>query len=68
LTHYYVLPAYDLVYASGMNGEHATAIDGEGRNPTEKDIMSVAKKAGLDLRKAKEIYEEVKAGVGSVLG
>jgi len=62
-----VAPAYDLVYADGMNGEHATTIDGEGHNPTEKDIMSVAKKAGLDLRKAKEIFEEVKVGVDKII-
>ncbi|MCL2251268.1 MAG: type II toxin-antitoxin system HipA family toxin [Treponema sp.] len=55
-----VSPVYDLVYSDGMGGEHATAIDGEGRNPTEENIISVAKKAGLDLRKAKKTMEEVK--------
>jgi len=58
-----VSPAYDLVYADGMGGEHATAIDGEGRNPTEEHISSAAKKAGLDLKKARGIMEEVKAAV-----
>ncbi|MDR0321952.1 MAG: type II toxin-antitoxin system HipA family toxin [Treponema sp.] len=56
-------PAYDLVYADGMGGEHATSIDGEGRNPGEKHIMAVAKKSGLDLRKAKKIMEEVRTAV-----
>ncbi|MCL2720979.1 MAG: type II toxin-antitoxin system HipA family toxin [Treponema sp.] len=58
-----VSPVYDLVYNAGMNGEHATAIDGEGRSPTEEHIMSVAKKAGLDLRKAQNIIDEVKSAV-----
>jgi len=58
-----VSPAYDLVYASGMNGEHATAIDGEGRNPTEEHIMSVAKKSGLEQRRAQSIMEEVKSAI-----
>ena len=58
-----VAPAYDLTYADGMGGEHATTIDGEGRNPTEEHILSAAKKAGLDMRKAKEILEEVKLSV-----
>ena len=56
-----VSPAYDLVYADGMGGEHATAIDGEGKNPTQENIMAVAQKAGLGVRKAKEIMETVKA-------
>lgn len=58
-----VAPAYDLVYADGMGGEHATMVDGEGRNPTAAHILSVAKKAGLEDRRAKEIMEEVEAAV-----
>ncbi|BAV92112.1 type II toxin-antitoxin system HipA family toxin [Candidatus Desulfovibrio trichonymphae] len=58
-----VSPAYDLVYAEGMGGEHATTIDGEGRNPTEGNILSVATKSGLDQCKAKEIMKEVKTAV-----
>jgi len=61
-----VSPAYDLVYADGMGGEHATAIDGEGRNPAEEHIMAVAKKAGLDQRRAKEIMGEVETAVKNV--
>jgi len=62
-----VSPVYDLVYSDGMNGEHATAIDGEGRSPTEKHIMAVAKKAGLDLRKAEKTLNEVKSAVKKLL-
>jgi serine/threonine-protein kinase HipA len=54
---------YDLVYAGGMGGEHATTIDGEGRSPTEGHIMAVARKAGLDLHKAKKIADEVRDAV-----
>lgn len=61
--HWQVSPVYDLVYADGMGGEHATAIDGEGRNSTEVHIMSVANKAGLAVRKAEGIMEQVKAAV-----
>lgn len=60
---WHVSPAYDLVYADGMGGEHATAIDGEGKNPMDANIMAVANKAGLNPRKAKEIMEMVKATV-----
>jgi len=61
-----VSPVYDLVYSDGMNGEHATAIDGEGRCPAEQHILSVAKKAGMDLRKAKEILKEVKTAAQNI--
>ena len=54
-----VSPAYDLVYNTGFNGEHATMIDGEGKNPTEDNILAVASKVGLELRKAKEIMGQI---------
>jgi serine/threonine-protein kinase HipA len=62
-----VSPAYDLVYSDGMGGEHATMIDGEGRNPTTENILSVAKKADLPDRLAKEIMDEVQDVVKSSL-
>ena len=58
-----VAPAYDLVYSAGMGGEHATMIDGEGRGPTEENIINVARKCGLDLRRAEEIIDEVQTTV-----
>ena len=56
-------PAYDLVYSEGLGGEHATMIAGEGKNPSEKDILNVAGKANLDRRTAENIMEEVLAAV-----
>jgi serine/threonine-protein kinase HipA len=55
-----VSPAYDLVYNSGIGitNEHATMIDGEGKNPGKENILSVAKKVGLGERRANEIMEE----------
>jgi len=38
-------------------------IDGEGKNPTEADILSVAKKAGLTQRRTEEIMSEVKTAI-----
>jgi len=60
-----VSPAYDLVYNAGIGitQEHATMVDGEGRSPTEKHIMSVAHKAGMDRRRAEEIVGEVGGAV-----
>lgn len=61
-----ISPAYDLVYADGMGGEHATAIDGEGKNPTVDNLISVANKAGLNARRAKEIMEKVRVAVKKI--
>ena len=58
-----VSPAYDLVYSDGLRGEHATTIDGEGLNPSQENILNVARKTGLDLKSAKKITEEVKNAV-----
>ena len=52
-------PAYDLTYSSSMGGEHATTVAGEGRDPAMKDILSVAKKAGIRESDAKEIAGSV---------
>jgi serine/threonine-protein kinase HipA len=60
-----VSPVYDLVYSSGMgiSGEHATMVDGNGRNPSEENILSVAKKADIPERCARGIIDEVKTAV-----
>lgn len=52
-------PAYDLTYSNSIGGEHATTIAGEGKNPGMKDILAVAKKAGIKAAHAKEIAERV---------
>ena len=61
-------PAYDLTYSSSQGGEHATTIDGEGKNPKIDDILQVAKKAGIDAKyaklRAKEIEEITKERLG----
>ena len=56
-------PSYDLTYSDGMGGEHATSIDGEGRNPSEANIMGVAKKCGMTLTRAEKIMDDVKVAV-----
>jgi serine/threonine-protein kinase HipA len=62
---WHVSPAYDLVYNSGIGitAEHATMIDGVGKNPSGENILSVAKKADIPERRVREIIDEVKAAV-----
>jgi serine/threonine-protein kinase HipA len=55
-------PAYDLVYSSGFNGQHTTMVSGSGL-PNKKEIMEVAKSAGINKKSAELVYEEVSEGV-----
>ena len=43
-----VAPAYDLTYSNSFNGEHATTVNGNGKNPTDNDMIEVAKEVDLD--------------------
>ncbi len=52
-------PAYDLTYSFSFNGEHATTINGEGKNPTLDDILAVAKNIGLKEKFAKDIASDI---------
>ena len=60
-------PAYDLTYSNSIGGEHATTIDGEGKNPSVENILSVAHKNGIKLSRAKEIINEVQSTVNKEL-
>ena len=50
-------PAYDLTYSNSIGGEHATTINGKGKNISIKDILAVAKMAGIKESDAREIAE-----------
>lgn len=56
-------PAYDLTLSEGPGGEHNLAIDGQGKNPTEKNIMGVAERASIPKADARQILEQVRAAV-----
>lgn len=56
---WHLSPAYDLTYSSSFNGEHATTINGEGKNPSLDDILAVAKNIGLSEKSAKNIALDI---------
>lgn len=58
---WHLSPAYDLTYSSSFNGEHATTINGEGKNPSLDDVLAVAKNIGLNEKSAKEIALDIQA-------
>ena len=53
-------PAYDLTWSSTYYGEHTTTIDGNGRNPGERELMAVGEKAGLSRKLCREIAAEIR--------
>ena len=57
---WHLSPAYDLTYSFSFNGEHATTINGEGKNPTLDDILAVAKNIGIKEKFAKGIAFDIK--------
>ena len=59
----------ELFEAGGSSGgEHATTVNGEGKNPAMKDILKVAEKNGIKISHAKEIADEVENCVQENLG
>ena len=64
-------PVYDLTYSNSIGGEHATCVDGNGRNPGRKELVAVGVKAGLSEKAAKqtamEIEETVKSDLTDIL-
>ena len=57
---WHLSPAYDLTYSSSFNGEHATTINGEGKNPSLEDILAVAKNIGIKEKQAHYIAIDIK--------
>lgn len=55
-------PAYDLLPGGGINGYRSTSIN-DSIVPTDKDLIEVATKAGLDSKDARSIFDEMKQTV-----
>lgn len=56
-------PAYDISYNDGPGGEHTTTINGEGKNPTKKDILTIAEQFDIARLMADEIIAQVKTAI-----
>jgi serine/threonine-protein kinase HipA len=54
-------PVYDVVFSYGVGSEHSTTYMGEGRNPTEQELLKLAKK--YHISKPKEIIDEVRGAI-----
>lgn len=60
-------PAYDLARNSGMNGEHATTVNGKQKDVSRADLMEVGSRAVLPLRIVRSATEEVEEAVHEAL-
>lgn len=54
-------PAYDLTFSTGPGGEHSMLIGREGADPSERDLLELAKAAAV--KKPREIIERVRHAV-----
>ena len=60
-------PAYDLTYSDSLGGEHATCVNGNGRNPQMEDLLEVGRATGLPKNRLKSIAEEIREMVSTEL-
>jgi len=56
-------PAFDLTCSAGINGEHTTAVAGEGRNPGEAHLLKVGEAVGLKHQRMHETIERVRDAI-----
>ena len=61
-------PAYDLTYSSTYYGEHTTTVDGNGRNPGRKEILTVGITAGMKKEVCVDIMDQIEKCVRDMLG
>jgi len=60
-----VSPAYDLNFSNGPAGQHCTSIMGNGKNPSQKDLLKLAESVGIEQTLALNIVSEVKDSVSN---
>lgn len=61
-------PAYDLTHNVGVNGEHATTVDGKGRDIAKEDLLALGKRAGLSARRCAAWYDHAQEVARTTLG
>ena len=61
-------PAYDLTYSNTYYGEHTTTVDGNGRNPGRKELLTVGIAAGMKKEVCIESMDMVENCVKNMLG
>ena len=57
-------PAYDLTFSSGPRGEHSTTVMGEGRTPSQSELVKLGLEAKLPKTVICSIIEQTRAALG----
>lgn len=52
-------PAYDVIFNSGINGEHTMDLHGKGKGITFSDILKIGKLFSIDDKKTKSIIADI---------
>ena len=60
---WHLSPAYDMTYSSTYYGEHTTSVDGNGKNPGEKELLAVGTKAGIEKENCRAVIAEIQKKV-----
>ena len=58
-----VSPSYDLTFSSGPSAELCSMVMGEGKNPSVKQLLEMAKISNIKKSYALKIIDEVKSSV-----
>ena len=61
-------PAYDLTFSNTYYGEHTTTVNGNGKKPGKKDLLSVGITAGISPSSCERIADEIENCVQEMLG
>lgn len=64
---WHLSPAYDLTYSNTYYGEHTTTVDGNGKDPGEKELLSVGRKAGMKESECMNIIHQIRRCVNEML-
>ena len=55
---WHLAPAYDITSCPGINGEHCSAVNGKGRDITDRDLAKAASVGGIGAGKVKLMIEK----------
>ena len=56
---YKLSPAYDLTYSFSINNEHATTVNGKGKDISIDDMLDAAKKSDVVIRFARNTIKDI---------
>lgn len=56
-------PAYDLTFSTGVNGQQSTTVMGEGRRPSEAELIALGREVRLAESQIDDALEQVRAAL-----